>query len=181
MCVICHVSHSTCHMSHVTAYMSQNIIISLHLAGYQTFSANVPHPMIVTCHMYNFICHTSRVRYHMSQRKIGKFMGLWDFTSLTTGGHSVHHNAEHSGREGPQEFKCAMCDGAIRICRFLFFRLIKKGKPVSYRGVFSFSLWDYSLGVIWNVIEARLEPVYLNIFYQSCPILKIWQSSSHKI
>ena len=35
---------------------------------------------------------------------------LCDFTCLTNGGLRFHTRAEHSGLEGPQEFKCALCD-----------------------------------------------------------------------
>ena len=43
---------------------------------------------------------------HEPPRKISE---LCDFTCLT-GGSRFHQNAEHFGLEGPQEFKCALCD-----------------------------------------------------------------------
>ena len=35
---------------------------------------------------------------------------LCDFTCLTTGGLMFHTNSKHSRLEGPQEYKCALCD-----------------------------------------------------------------------
>ena len=49
-----------------------------------------------------------KFRKHGGQEPPRKPCKLCDFTCLTTGG--FNQNAEHSGLEGPQEFKCALCD-----------------------------------------------------------------------
>ena len=41
-----------------------------------------------------------------------KLCELCDFIWQTTGGLRFHQNAEHSGLDDPQEFKCALCDYA---------------------------------------------------------------------
>ena len=52
----------------------------------------------------------NKFRKHGEQEPPRKLCKLWDFTCLATGGPRFHQNAEHSGLEGPQEFKCALCD-----------------------------------------------------------------------
>ena len=49
-----------------------------------------------------------KIRKHGRQEPPRKMCNLCDFTFLTTGG--FHQHAEHSGLEGPQEFKWALCD-----------------------------------------------------------------------
>ena len=51
-----------------------------------------------------------KFRKHGGQEPPRKHCKLCDFTCLTTGGLRFHQNAEHSGLEGPQDFKCALCD-----------------------------------------------------------------------
>ena len=51
-----------------------------------------------------------KFRKHGGQEPLRKFCKLCDFTCLTTGGLRFRQNTEHSGLEGPQEFKCALCD-----------------------------------------------------------------------
>ena len=55
-------------------------------------------------------------RKHGGQEPPWKLCKLYDFTCLTTGGLRFHQNTEHSRLEGPQEFKCALCDStALKI------------------------------------------------------------------
>ena len=51
-----------------------------------------------------------KFRKHGGQEPPRKICNLCDFTCLTTGGLMFHQNAEHSGLEGPQKFKCALWD-----------------------------------------------------------------------
>ena len=51
-----------------------------------------------------------KFRKHGGQEPPRKLCELCDFTCQTTGGLRFHQNAEHSGLDGPQEFKCALCD-----------------------------------------------------------------------
>ena len=51
-----------------------------------------------------------KFRKHGGQEPSRKLCELCDFTCLTSGGLRFHKNAEHSRLEGPQEFKCALCD-----------------------------------------------------------------------
>ena len=51
-----------------------------------------------------------KFRKHRGQEPQRKLCELCDFTWQTTGGLRFHQNAEHSGLDGPQEFKCILCD-----------------------------------------------------------------------
>ena len=51
-----------------------------------------------------------KFRNHIGQEPPRKLCELCDFPCLTTGGLRFHQNAGYSGLEGPQEFKCALCD-----------------------------------------------------------------------
>ena len=51
-----------------------------------------------------------KFKKHGRQEPSRKLCELCDFTCLTTDGLRFHQNAEHSGLEGPQEFKNALCD-----------------------------------------------------------------------
>ena len=51
-----------------------------------------------------------KFRKHGGQEPPRKLCELCDFTCLNTSGLRFHQNAEHSGLEGPPDFKCALCD-----------------------------------------------------------------------
>ena len=50
-----------------------------------------------------------KLRKHGGQEPPRKLCERCDFTCLTTAGLRFHQNAEHSGLEGPQQLKCALC------------------------------------------------------------------------
>ena len=51
-----------------------------------------------------------KFRKHGGQKPPRKLSELCDFTCLTTSGVRFHQDVEYSGLEGPQDFKCALCD-----------------------------------------------------------------------
>ena len=51
-----------------------------------------------------------KFRKQWRQEPPRKLCKVCEFTCLTTGGPRFHQNAKHSGLEGPQEIKCALCD-----------------------------------------------------------------------
>ena len=51
-----------------------------------------------------------KFRKHGGQEPPRKLCEVYDLTCLTTGGLRFHKNAEPSRMQGPQEFKCDLCD-----------------------------------------------------------------------